>query len=164
MKYFMWVVAVLAYGFMGMISTAQAAEPVRQPGVVEVGLVNKKSPYSVSETLDRLEAILTKKGITIVVRWKHDEAARKASIPLRATELLVFGNPKLGSHLFTSNQLAGIDLPMKALAWEDVNGQVWLSYNNPAYIVARHRIRDRDAIVAKMSAALNKLTNAALAP
>ena len=125
------------------------------------GKISKKSHYSVKVTLDKLENVLRKKGITIVTRWSHDAGAKKAGIPLRPTELLIFGNPKLGSHFFTSNQTSGIDLPMKALAWKDKNGQVWLTYNDPAYIAARHGIADRAKIVAKMTGALNKLTNVA---
>lgn len=127
----------------------------------ENGLIDKKSHYSVKVTLDRLENALRKKGITIVTRWSHDAGAKKADIALRPTELLIFGNPKLGSHFFTSQQSAGIDLPMKALAWKDKEGQVWLTYNDPAYIANRHGISDRPAIVAKMTGALNGLTNAA---
>lgn len=127
----------------------------------ENGLVNKKSQFSVKETLDRLENVLRKKGITIVTRWSHDAGATKAGIPLRPTELLIFGNPKMGSHFFTSQQTAGIDLPMKALAWKDKKGQVWLTYNEPSYIANRHGINDRPEIVKKMTGALNNLTNAA---
>ena len=127
----------------------------------ENGMISKKSHYSVKATLDKLENVLRKKGITIVTRWSHDAGAKKVGIPLRPTELLLFGNPKLGSHFFTSNQTAGIDLPMKALAWKDKKGQVWLTYNDPAYIANRHGINDREETVKKMTGALNKLTNAA---
>jgi len=125
------------------------------------GLINKKSQHSVKVTLDRLENVLRKKGITIVTRWSHHAGAKKAGIELRPTELLIFGNPKMGSHFFTSNQTAGIDLPMKALAWKDEKGQVWLTYNDPAYIANRHGINDREKIKNKMTGALNNLTNAA---
>jgi len=125
------------------------------------GLISKKSEHSAKVTLDRLEKILRKKGITIVKRWSHSQGGKKAGIPLRPTELLIFGNPKLGTHFFTSNQTAGIDLPMKALAWKDVKGQVWLTYNDPQYIADRHNIKDRAPIVAKMTNALDKMTNAA---
>nr|WP_232020292.1 DUF302 domain-containing protein [Sulfuriflexus mobilis] len=125
------------------------------------GLINKKSHHSVKVTLDRLENALKEKGITIVTRWSHDAGAKKIGIPLRPTELLIFGNPKLGSHMFTSNQTSGIDLPLKALAWEDKKGQVWLTYNDPKYIANRHGIKDRAEIVKKMTGALNNLTNAA---
>ena len=125
------------------------------------GLITKSSKFSVKKTLDRLEKVLRKKGITIVTRWNHAAGANKNNIPLRPTELLIFGNPKLGSHMFTSHQTSGIDLPMKALAWEDANGQVWLTYNDPAYIANRHNITDRPKIVKKMTGALNKLTGIA---
>ena len=125
------------------------------------GLVVKQSRYSVAETLDRLEKALTEKGITVVTRWNHAEKANAVDIPLRPTELLIFGNPKLGSQLFTSQQTAGIDLPMKALAWEDAEGDVWLGYNDPQYIADRHHIADRAEVVTKMTGALNKLTDVA---
>lgn len=108
-----------------------------------------------------MENVLRKKGIKIATRWSHDKGAKGAGIALRPTELLIFGNPKIGSHFFTSNQTAGIDLPMKALAWKDKNGQVWLTYNDPAYIANRHGINDRAEIKKKMTGALNKLTNVA---
>jgi len=126
------------------------------------GMITIKSKNSVGETLDKLEAVLKKKGITIVTRWSHSAGAKKVGIKLRPTELLIFGNPKLGSHFFTSAQTAGIDLPLKALAWEDKSGQVWLSYNDPAYIAKRHGIKDRSEIVAKMTGALKKLTAVAI--
>ena len=125
------------------------------------GMINKKSNFSVKVTIDRLENVLRKKGITIVTRWSHHAGAKKAGIALRPTELLIFGNPKMGSHFFTSNQTAGIDLPMKALAWKDKKGQVWLTYNDPTYIANRHGVNNRPAIVKKMTGALNKFSNVA---
>jgi len=125
------------------------------------GLISKKSKYSVHETIDRLEKVLKEKGITVALRWDHAQRAKDVGIPLRPTELLIFGNPKLGSHFFTSKQTAGIDLPLKMLAYEDEKGQVWLTYNDPAYIAKRHDITDRDDIVAKMSKALDNFSNVA---
>lgn len=126
------------------------------------GLVKKASPYGVSETLDRLEAVLEDKGITVALRWNHGQRANGVDIALNGTEVLIFGNPKIGSHLMTSAQTAGIDLPMKALAWRDGDGKVWLAYNDPVYVAGRHHIDDRDDVLKKMSNALDKLTNAAL--
>ena len=125
------------------------------------GLISQKSQYSVKETLDRLEGALRKKGFTIVLRLRHDASAEKSGLSLRPTELLLFGNPKVGTHLMASQQTAGIDLPMKMLAWKDEAGQVWLSYNDPAYIARRHGITDRDKIVAKMSKALDNFSHLA---
>lgn len=130
----------------------------------ENGMISKKSHHSVKVTLDRLEAALKKKGIGVALRWSHDEKGKGVGIPLRPTELLMFGNPKLGTHMFTSNQTAGIDLPLKALAWEDEKGQVWLTYNDPAYVANRHNINDRADILKKMTGALDKLSTAATKP
>jgi len=130
--------------------------------MAENGMISKKSQHSVKVTLDRLEKVLRKKGIVIVTRWSHDAGAKKTGVALRPTELLLFGNPKLGSHFFTSKQSAGLDLPMKALAWKDEKGQVWLTYNDPSYIANRHGVNDRAKIVKKMAGALNNLTNIAI--
>ena len=151
------IVSVLFCALLGM-SAAVAGQSDEQ------GLVSKKSPYSVTVTLDRLEKILKDKGVTIATRWSHDAGAAKAGISLRPTELLIFGNPNVGSHFFTSKQAAGIDLPMKALAWQGEAGQVWLTYNDPAYIAGRHGIKDRGEVVQKMSKALDMFSNAAVAP
>jgi uncharacterized protein (DUF302 family) len=134
------------------------------PAAADQGLITKRSPHSVETTLDRLENVLREKGMTIVLRWRHHEGAEKAGLELRPTELLVFGNPKLGTQLMTSGASAGIDLPMKALAWQDAQGQVWLAYNDPAYIAQRHGITDREAVIKKMSGALKKFTDAAVSP
>lgn len=128
------------------------------------GLITKKSAHSTEETLNRLEAVLKKKGIRVFARVNHKKNAEGVQLALRPTELLIFGNPKLGTHFFTSQQTAGIDLPMKALAWEDEKGQTWLTYNDPAFIANRHGIDDRAKIVGKMQGALNKLTNQAVSP
>lgn len=128
------------------------------------GLITIPSAVSVKQTIDRLENVLKEKGITVALRWAHDEKAAGVGIELRPTELLVFGNPKLGSHMFTSKQTAGIDFPMKALAWQDENGKVWLTYNDPAYLAKRHGIEDRDEIVAKMTGALKKFSEIATRP
>ena len=146
-----FIIAVILSVIFPLTATAEHSD----------GLITKKSKYSVSETLDRLENVLKKKGITVALRWKHDAKAKAVNVDLRPTELLIFGNPKIGSHMFTSNQTAGIDLPLKALAWKDENGDVFLSYNDPAYVAKRHHIGNRSKILKKMSGALNKLSNVA---
>lgn len=127
------------------------------------GLIKKASPYSVSETMDRLESELESKGMPFTLRLNHAKGARDAGIDMRDTEILIFGNPKLGSHLMTASQTAGIDLPMKALAWQDAEGQVWLGYNDPMYIARRHGIEERDEVLKKMAGALEKFTSEAAA-
>jgi len=125
------------------------------------GMITRMSKHSVKETIDRLEAALKSKGITVALRWSHSDKAKGVGIELRPTELLIFGNPKLGSNMFTSKQTAGIDFPMKALAWQDEKGQVWYTYNDPAYLAKRHGINDRDEVLMKMSKALAAFSAAA---
>jgi len=123
--------------------------------------VNKKSPYSVDKTLDRLEKVLKSKGITIFTRVDHSAGAKKAGIAMSDTKLLIFGNPKMGTPLMNENKMMALDLPMKALAWKDHNGQVWLSYLKPSALQQRHKLQNQ-AIIKKMTGALNALTNKAL--
>lgn len=125
------------------------------------GLVTKKSANSVKETIDILEAALKKKGIRVFARVDHQANGVTVDLSLRPTTLLIFGNPKLGTPLMKSNQMIGLDLPMKALAWRDENGQVWISYNDPAYLASRHGIKDKDNIIKKMTGALGKLSGKA---
>lgn len=126
------------------------------------GLISKKSSHSVRATLDRLERILKKKDYKIVVRWNHaGRRGKKDGDGQQQTEVLIFAIPELEAHLLASNQTAGIDLPMKALAWKDATGQVWLTYNDPQYIADRHGISDRPDIVKKMTNGLDKITSAA---
>lgn len=101
-------------------------------------LINIKASNNVKETTDRLESFLTEKGLTIFARINHAEGAKQIGTDLRPTELLIFGNPKAGTPLMQCQQTIGIDLPLKILIWQDENGQVWLTYNNPEYLASRH--------------------------
>ena len=122
------------------------------------GLITMKSPHSVDATLDRFEKAVKSKGMTVFTRIDHTAGANKVDLVLRPTKVLIFGNPKIGTLLMQSNQTAAIDLPLKLLAWEDESGQVWIAYNDPGYLVQRHNISDRDAVVAKMRKALGNFT------
>jgi uncharacterized protein (DUF302 family) len=102
------------------------------------GIISKPSKYSVPETLHRLETILTEKGIKIFALVDHSGEAEKAGLKMPPTQLLIFGNPKGGTPVMLAAPTAAIDLPLKALAWQDANGQVWVSYNDPAYIERRY--------------------------
>ncbi len=126
------------------------------------GMIVKASANSVSVTMDRLEQVIKKKGVTVFLRLDHAKGAKKVGNDLRPTQLLVFGSPKLGSPLMISNQTIGIDLPLKAVVWEDADGKVWLAYNDPAYLSNRHNIKDRAPVFAKMTKVLNKFTNFAV--
>lgn len=132
------------------------------PALAGDGMVVKKSPYPVVKTLDRLTAVLESKGITVFARVDHAAGAQKAGQSLPPTEVLIFGNPKLGTPLMTANRRIGLDLPMKALAWEDDTGQVRIGYLAPQDLAKRHGIENRADIIEKMTGALDKFTNAAV--
>jgi uncharacterized protein (DUF302 family) len=125
------------------------------------GVVSLKSGQSVKETLDSFERAAKARGLNIFLRLDHAAGAAKVGRSLRPTELLVFGNPQGGTPLMECSQSAGIDLPLKALAWEDSSGQVWLSYNDPAYLAERHGVANCPA-VANLRKALAALAQDAL--
>ena len=125
------------------------------------GIIRIKSNNSVTATIDKLETVLKKKGMTIFTRVDHTAGAEKAGLKLRPTELLIFGNPKVGTPLMLCSQTAALDLPQKALAYQDKNGQVWLAYNDPVYMANRHNIQDCEKPVQKVSNALAKFSKAA---
>lgn len=126
------------------------------------GLITKTSNHSVKETMDTLEKIVREKGFNVAARVNHAAAAIKAGETLQPTEVLIFGNPKLGTLLMQSNQSIGIDLPLKVLVWENEQGVVTLAYNDPAWLAKRHGITNRDKVFAKMTGALKNLTDAAI--
>src|SRR5450432_75211 len=106
------------------------------------GIISKESKYSVPETLDRVDALLQSKGIKIFVRVDHSGEAEQAGLKMPPTQLLIFGNPKGGTPIMLAAPTAAIDLPLKALAWEDHSGKVWLSYNDPEHIKNRYFLTD----------------------
>ncbi|MCG6936837.1 MAG: DUF302 domain-containing protein [Gammaproteobacteria bacterium] len=125
------------------------------------GIVIIKSSNSVTATIDKLETVVKNKGMTIFNRIDHTAGAEKAGLKLRPTELLIFGNPKVGTPLMLCSQTAALDLPQKALAYQDENGQVWLAYNNPSYLAQRHNIRGCDEALEKVTNALAKFAELA---
>jgi uncharacterized protein (DUF302 family) len=125
------------------------------------GLISVKSSFSVTTTADRLEQSLTAKGMTIFARIDHSEGASMVGENLRPTELVIFGNPKVGTPLIQCGQSVAIDLPQKSLIWEDDQGQVWLSYNDPGYLARRHNIMNCDEVLNKITNALGNFARAA---
>ena len=101
------------------------------------GLITKPSPYSVSETLDRLETLLLAKDVTIFARIDHASEAAGVGLPMPPTQLLIFGNPKGGTPIMLTNPLSAIDLPLKALAWQSSTGAVSLSWTDPHFLQQR---------------------------
>ena len=128
------------------------------------GLVSVKSSHEVKTTADRLENALNQKGMTVFIRINHAEGAQKVGQKLRPTELVVFGNPKVGTPLMQCSQTTAIDLPQKALIWEDKEGTVWFSYNDPNYLVERHGITGCNEVVKKIEKALSNFAKAATTP
>jgi uncharacterized protein (DUF302 family) len=114
------------------------------------GLISVESRFGVAETIDRLVEVVTGAGLRVFARIDHAAGAHEVGAPLRPTELLIFGHPKGGTPLMQDQQLAGIDLPIKALAWEDEQGKIWLSYNDAHWLAERHGLSviSREAVAA----------------
>ena len=134
------------------------------PVSAEPGLINVKSSHDVKNTADRLENILKEKGMNVFLRINHTEGARKVGQELRPTELLIFGNPKVGTPLMQCSQTTAIDLPQKALVWQDESGQIWLTYNDPQYLATRHGIDGCKAVLDKVQNALKNFAKTATSP
>jgi uncharacterized protein (DUF302 family) len=128
------------------------------------GLISVKSAHDVKTTADRLEGMLKQKGMNVFNRINHAQGAQKIGQELRPTELIIFGNPKVGTPLMQCAQSVGIDLPQKALIWQDAQGQVWLSYNDPNYLVERHQITGCGEVIKKVGKALDKFAKSATMP
>lgn len=105
-----------------------------------IGMISVESPHGVEMTTNKLESALKHKGMTIIARVDHAENALLVGSTLRPTQLLIFGNPKVGTPMIRLAQSVGIDLPQKILVWEDENDQVWMSYNDPKFIAMRHGV------------------------
>jgi uncharacterized protein (DUF302 family) len=108
--------------------------------MVDDGLVTIPSAYSVDDTISRFEAALQAKGVTLFAKVDHGAGAVEAGMTLRPTFLLIFGSARAGTLLMQANQRIGVDLPLKALVWQDADEKVWLTYNDPAWLAARHRL------------------------
>jgi uncharacterized protein (DUF302 family) len=106
------------------------------------GLIDKPSHHSVEDTVERLEQLLRAKGLSLFALIDHSGEAAKVGLSMRPTRLLIFGSPAAGTPLMLAAPSVAIDLPLKVLVWEDPDGRVWVSYNDPAYLQARHRLPD----------------------
>jgi uncharacterized protein (DUF302 family) len=126
------------------------------------GLIEVKSPHSAKDTMNKLEDIVKQRGLNVFARIDHSASAAKIGKILRPTELLIFGNPQGGTPLMECAQTAGIDLPLKALVWEDASNQVWLGYNDPAFLAQRHGAA-QCPVVANLRKALAGIAEAAVA-
>jgi len=121
------------------------------------GLTTLPSSRGPKDTMNRFEVEVQAKGMTVFARVDHAAGAEAAGLSLRPTELLIFGNARAGTPLMQSAQTIGIDLPLKALVWQDAAGDTWLSYNDPSWLAKRHGLGD------EVEAALNGMTAAVAA-
>ncbi len=126
------------------------------------GLIAVKSPHGAKETLNRFEELAKQRGLIVFARIDHAAGAAKVGKTLRPTEVLIFGNPQGGTPLMECAQSAGIDLPLKAVVWEDASAQVWLGYNDPAFLAQRHGV-PQCPVVENLRKVLSSLTEAAVA-
>ena len=124
---------LLSAGFVGTVMIGGAA-------ATETNLKTTASRYSVTETIGRIEKAVVEKGMRVFARIDHGEEAKKVELEMKPTILLIFGNPKGGTALMVAQPTAAIDLPMKALAWEDKDGKVWLTYNASKLLNQRHGV------------------------
>lgn len=127
------------------------------------GLIAMKSPHGAKATMDRLENIVKERGLIVFNRIDHAAGAAKIGKTLRTTELLIFGNPSGGTPLMECEQTSGIDLPLKALVWQDAAGQVWLGYNDPAFLAQRHGVASCP-VVGNLQKALAGFAQATVGP
>jgi uncharacterized protein (DUF302 family) len=141
--------------------TVVACACVAIPAVAADGLVALKSPHPAKDTMNRFEEIAKQRGLNVFARVDHAAGAARIGKTLRATEVLIFGNPQGGTPFMECAQSVGIDLPLKALVWEDAQGQVWLGYNDPAWLAQRHGAAQCPAADA-IGKALSGLAEAAL--
>ena len=125
------------------------------------GLTSIRSEFGPKETMDRLQAEIRAHGMTVFARIDHAAGAAEVGLTLAPTELIIFGNARGGTPLMQSAQTVGIDLPLKALVWQDAAGKTWISYNEPSWIVQRHGLGVRAEILDKMAAALSAMSRAA---
>ncbi len=126
------------------------------------GMVAKSSKYSVAETMDRFEAEAKSKGFAVVARVDHAAAAEKAGLKMPPSQLLIFGNPKGGTPLMLAAPTVAIDLPLKALAWQDGEGKVFLGFNSTGYLKSRHDITGKDDALKIMEGVMNGMAEKAV--
>ena len=131
------------------------------PAAAAERLVLRESKFPVKETMDRLASAIEARGLKVALRVDHAAAAKAAGLDLAPTEVLLFGNPKLGTPLMVANRAIAIDLPMRMLAWQDAKGRTWLGYTPPKDLKARHGVKGQDAVFNAMTAALDGLAAAA---
>ncbi|MEO0406939.1 MAG: DUF302 domain-containing protein [Cyanobacteria bacterium P01_A01_bin.135] len=136
----------------GWLAPSSAALPDE-----EAGLVYMPSQFSVAETGDRIEALLEERPLNLFTRIDHAENAASVGKDLAPTQVLIFGNPNAGTPLMQCSRTVAIDLPQKMLVWQDEDGQAWLAYNNPSYLMERHNLTGCESNIEMIGKALHSL-------
>ena len=136
-----------------------AAAPLAESPMASDGIVQVRSNFGMSETIDRLEQDIASKGILFFTAIDQSKLAADANIRLRPSTLLIFGNPALGTQFITSRQVAGLDWPVRLLVFQDESGVVWAAYTDFAWIAQRHQIKDREAAFNKASEVIASITS-----
>lgn len=116
---------------------------MQAPPVPDGGIVRIRSCHSVAETNDRLTALLKARGVLIFAHIRFSYDAARAGLPMRPEELLIFGSPRVSAPLMQARPTVGLDLPSKALVWEDSRGKIWIAYNDPEYLLRRHALPEQ---------------------
>jgi uncharacterized protein (DUF302 family) len=127
------------------------------------GLTTVPSHFAPKETMDRVETEIGERGLNVFARIDHAAGAAEVGLTLRPTELIIFGNARGGTPLMQSVQTVGIDLPLKALVWQDAAGKTWISYNEPGWIAHRHGVSDAQPVINKMADLLSAILRKAAA-
>ena len=131
------------------------------PPAIDIGIRTLPAHHPVSETIDRLAALLKERGVTIFARLDFSSDAAKNGLSMRPTQQLIFGNPKAGTPLMVANPTAALDLPIRAICWQDEDGKTWLAYNDPSYVIKRHGLPEN--LATKLAAVVPLLEKAAAA-
>ena len=147
----------------GKIAPGRKGRAVNPGDPTGADLVTLPSAHGVTETVERLKALLAQKGIEVFAHIDHAAGARKVGLPLRPTQVLIFGNPKTGTPLMQSQQTIGLDLPLRVLVWEDGEGKVWLTYRRVEDLARQHQVTDRDEAIKGLDDGLAGLARAATA-
>jgi uncharacterized protein (DUF302 family) len=168
-----WIIGTLGVGLavavtLGAVVTIDAGRGGKEKNMKpdargDAELVTLPSGHGVSETVERMKALLEKKKIQVFAHIDHAEAAKKVGLSLRPTQVLIFGNPQAGTPLMQSRQTIGLDLPLRVLIWEDEAGKVWLTYRRPSFLAERHQVSGQDDAVKALDDGLAALARAATA-
>ena len=158
-KTFMLLVAAVGLLIVA-ISTLHSPTPA-QSAELETGLIQVRSEFTVEETSDRLAALLAERRLNVFAQVDHAENAATVGKDLRPTELFIFGNPAVGTPLMQCNQSVAIDLPQKMLIWQAADDQVWLAYNDPDYLMARHDLANCEPVIDRISQVLEDISHRA---